>query len=73
MVSELAYEAKIINPDTGKIVIEVTITVDKVPQLIADLVKHGVEVYRCTMNEISLEDVFVDAVDKNKKVEGLNV
>ena len=73
VVSELAYEAKIINPDTGKIVIEVTITVDKVPQLIADLVKHGVEVYRCTMNEISLEDVFVDAVDKNKKVEGLNV
>jgi ABC-2 type transport system ATP-binding protein len=73
VVSELAYEAKLINHDTDKVFIEVTIAVDKVPQLIADLVKHDVEVYRCTMNEVSLEDVFVDALDKNKEIEGLNV
>ena len=73
VISELAYEAKLISHDTDKAVIEVTIAVDKVPQLIADLVKHDVEVYRCTMNEVSLEDVFVDAIDKNKKVEELNV
>ena len=73
IVSKLPYEMEFTNNDTGKVVIEVTIAVDKVPQLIADLVKHDVEVYRCTMNEVSLEDVFVDAIDKNKKVEGLNV
>jgi ABC-2 type transport system ATP-binding protein len=73
VISELAYEAKLINHDADKVIIEVTITVDKVPQLIADLVKNNVDVFNCTMNEASLEDVFVDVVDKNKKIEDLNV
>jgi ABC-2 type transport system ATP-binding protein len=73
VISELAYEAKLINHDADKVIIEVTIAVDKVPQLIADLVKNNVDVFNCTMNEASLEDVFVDVVDKNKKIEDFNV
>ena len=73
IVSKLPYEMEFKDNDTDKIVIEATISADKVPKLIADLVKNDVGIISCQMNKASLEDVFLDAVDKNKKVEGLNV
>jgi len=68
VVSELAYEIKLIKHAPDKAVIEATIPVDKVPQLIADLVNNDVNVFGCTMNDVSLEDVFVDAVEQDKPI-----
>jgi ABC-2 type transport system ATP-binding protein len=66
-VSGLAHKANFIKHGANKAVIEVTIAVDEVPQLIEDLVNNDVDVYSCTMIEPTLEEIFVDAVDSGKQ------
>ena len=67
-VSGLAHNVNFIKHGTNKAVIEATIAVDKVPQLIEDLVNNDADVYSCTMIEPTLEEIFVDAVDPGKTI-----
>ena len=64
----LGYELKLTHNNVGKTVIEATISADKVPQLIKDLVKNNIDVFNCTINEASLEEVFEDALVQGKTI-----
>ena len=62
---QLAFKATIVDRSIKRLVLDVAINEESIPDLIMDLKRLGVDIYSCGMKEPSLEAIFTDTV-KNK-------